>query len=432
MYTKIYDDTIITKYVKYLLSKFNIPIVPFFSPSETSKKMFTKKGGLYIYNSTLYRCDKSGSYETVGDTVGGVRAFTEICPFVYGAKYDNLTTTRIGDSGAYTPMDHYWLGEYIRTFNAYYNMNLMPFYNCFNGVFVDDVNFTFTFDSEKKKLVPIVEKSSADGYKVCSVPIKFGKEYSIYVDSDTGFEVLPCFYGRNGYLSDRSKMLWQYSSINSGVNSPWIKYYSKFSKPEIIPAIEWKTGTDTSASNIQESADDCSQYERILRLLIKVPTTNNSSIVVLEGNYSNIVNRSVEGTYSKYNLGTNTNSQSIERYDIIGPLKFNWINDGETYAFTDTLPQYLLLSVISQADTIDENIARVQEYITSVAHRDYFNKVFKGLYTKGIWNDSMRNYIVSLIMNEDIGSTKVPNIRADVCGYVDVLGEAVVTKGQDV
>ena len=67
-----------------------------------------------------------------------------------------------------------------------------------------------------------------------------------------------------------------------------------------------------------------------------------------------------------------------------------------------------------------------------MAHRDYFNKVFKGLYTKGIWNDSMRNYIFSLIMNEDIGSTKVPNIRADVCGYVDVLGEAVVTKGQDV
>lgn len=430
MYTKIYDDTIITKYVKYLLSRFNIPIIPFFSPSTTSGKMFTKKGGLYIYNSKLYRCDKSGSHQKIDSS-----SFTEIQPFVYGAKYPNLTTTRIGDSGAYTPMDHYWLGEYIRTFNAYYNMNLMPFYNCFNGVFVDDVNFTFTFDSEKKKLVPIIEKSSADGYKVCSVPIKFGKEYSIYIDSDTGFEVLPCFYGRNGYISDKSKILWEKSNINSNA-SPWIRYYSKFSKPEILPSIEWEevnTSENTSATNIQDTADDCSQYERILRLLIKVPASNTSSIVVLEGNYSNILKRDVEGSYPipEYTNGRGSPS-NYGRYDLLSPLKFNWINDGETYAFTDTLPQYLLLSVISQADTIDENIARVQEYITSAAHRNYFNKVFKGTYTKGVWNDSIRNYIFSLIMNEDIGSTKVPNVRADVCGYVDVLGEAVVTKGQDV
>lgn len=134
----------------------------------------------------------------------------------------------------------------------------MPLYNCFSdnacaglNLKVDTLTATATFDS------------SDSNYKIYSLPIMLGRKYTIAIDCNFKVEICCAIVGK--YLNDTqlqvpNKSYKAYNSMN-------------FSKPELY---------DTSVLLGIEGIDS---YESDLRMLIKLPINNSSSIVVLEGDY---------------------------------------------------------------------------------------------------------------------------------------------------
>lgn len=432
MYYKIYDNTLATKFISYLLVNSNVPRIDFYRLGDPIYKDF-----LYIYRDNLYRAKEnylgnSIPLDAIQDSLLNWTYFEKISPYIFGDEYQNITTNYTSTSTEYNPSIHMYLGDYLRSIRDHFNLNLMPFYNCFNGVYADNIDIK----TDKSGNTSSIICRSADreaGYKILLVPIRFGQKYSIYVDSLTGFDYCPVLYGRNALMESQTELLFQDNSINEKYRQKYSRCRcSSFSSPFIVDRID---------ITLQDLIF-LHQFNYQLYLAIKLPADNNSSIVVLEGDYSEIPHRLMSGAfdYSAPNkiIGKNDEEKYLpvtesswaesmtEKY---GPLKLTWINDGQIYAFTDTLIQYLLLNVISNADTIDENIYRVQEYITSDSHKRVFGSRFNQPYISGVWNDEMRNYLFNLMMtNQNVNH----NIRLDICGYADMLTEQSIIRGQKI
>lgn len=449
MMTKFYDNTIVTKFIKYIISHFNLPIVPFWIP-----KSFVKKDGIYIYDGNLYRAGKSGIPTAITDK----DYFKFLQPFVFGKEYLNMTTRYIGVSNGYDPQTHYYLGEYLRTIKAYYGIDLMSMYNCFNGVFVDDLDFNGEYkvtdvgggiNSPIEKF-GIQNKQKAQGSKILSVPIKFGKSYHIAVDCDFPIETLPVVYDDSGLNTQATKVLLfkfgggkavgVYQRFNSG----------HFQKMDIeIPAMQYEDmeineNSEIGADRVRQYLG---QYERYLRLLIKIPASNTSSVVVLED--SDIITSDgssgtmrfldrLVGEETKVEAKDKDNkniTRKISTYNtvVVGDStlvastpKLTFFNDGNIHAFSDTLLQYLLMNVISNMDEIDDNIIRVQEYIQSQEFKKANNgSYYDGYMQKGVWDSGMKNFIFKTVME----SQYLP-IKLDKFGYVDADTEFIITRGQ--
>ena len=103
------------------------------------------------------------------------------------------------------------------------------------------------------------------------------------------------------------------------------------------------------------------------------------------------------------------------------------MNDGYIYAFSDTLLQYLLLNVITNHDEIDYNIARIQEYLSSIECRNANKVQYKTFYKPGIWGDDLRDFIFDLVMTSD----NLP-VKLDKNGFVDRQTETIILRGQKV
>lgn len=442
MMTKFYDNTIVTKFIKYIISHFNLPIVPFWEPES-----FIRKDGVYLYNGNAYKAKKSGFPSNILD-----RTYFELLhPFVFGREYLNMTTRYIGVSNGYDPQTHYYLGEFLRTIKAYYGIDLMSMYNCFNGVYIDDVDFdnNYTAQSIEDSLESFGIKNAqkAQGYKVLSVPIKFGKSYHLAVDCDCQVETIPVIYDNSGLSVQPTKVLLYRFATELGEKSVgrYIKFNSgHFQKMDIeIPAMSY---ADINAGASEDRKPQyLGQYERFLRLLIKIPESNTSSVVVLEDGDSVFTTRLVS-SYVKNPFGklvntymdqliTNSivNEEEIEGKDPMpaqlaysSTPKLTFFNDGHIYAFSDTLLQYLLLNVISNMDDIDDNIIRVQKYIQS----SDFNKAnngrhYTGRMQTGVWDDGMKDFIFKTVME-----SKYLPVKLDKFGYVDAETESIIMRGQ--
>ena len=110
---------------------------------------------------------------------------------------------------------------------------------------------------------------------------------------------------------------------------------------------------------------------------------------------------------------------------MITTPKMNFFNDGNIYAFSDTLIQYLLLGVICGVDPINENIIRVQEYISSNEFRKANGSVYTKPYRRGVWDDNIQDFILNTILNTRYLITKL-----DKNGLVDRETEEIITRGQ--
>ena len=267
----------------------------------------------------------------------------------------------------------------------------------------------------------VYNKTKAPLAKVFSVPIKFGKTYSVAIDCDTGVEVVPVFYGEKG-LNEK----WTAELLS--LTTAKYRYFESghFQRADIIiPPIEWEDQSESGASKPQYVG----QYERQLCLLVKVPASNTSSFVVLEGDGSNILDYRTSGTYGKIVAGYDFAEQATNvgpLYDKVLTPKLLWFNDKNIYAFSDTLIQWLLLNVISNADDIDKNITRVQQYISSSEFEKQYGTRYTKPYQKSVWNADMQEFIMKVILS----SNSVPKI--DRSGYVDRVNETMITKGQKV
>ncbi len=174
------------------------------------------------------------------------------------------------------------------------------------------------------------------GYNYYLIPVKFGQMYTIAINSEVKYE-MACILYNDIFISATPESLVKESYKCFGG--------SRFNSPIVY-------STDFSC------AKDLWRKERDLRLLIKLPSEVDSSIVVLEGNYSpcsNVIDGSLVTNfiYNEENLP--------ESYFSKNSLLA--LDDKNSYPFADKLIQYLLGHVINKTDPISDNIKRVQDII---------------------------------------------------------------------
>jgi hypothetical protein len=184
------------------------------------------------------------------------------------------------------------------------------------------------------------------------IPVKFFKNYTIAIESEAAVEMCCCIYGASQNKKD------QFNNI------PIYTYQcfsdARFSKPILYEKINNLTPLLT-----KNDASELSQYEDDLKLILKVPANNKSSIVILEGdyrNYNDYVN------YNEYNRTiVNLEYQNSAEYlsdKLITPLQLLRFNTGESYPFADRLIEYLVGNAITTNEEIEDNIKRVKKVIS--------------------------------------------------------------------
>ena len=376
------NDNLITGYIKNLLHEFNLPQAKVI----TSDDMPRYENKFYIKDRKIYY-GKSKEQHGV---------------YSYGEKIPNFTKNYIINSSVYDSYTHTYLGDFLRFIRDYKQLDLMPLYNCFNNEVPYSLKFTLDVPykviegegSEAKEVEHTLYfrvDTSSELYNYYIFPIKFDAKYNIAIESMAPYEICAMIYTG----SHRTKLCNQlmkktYTLIGN----------SSFSNPYTF-MVEGNDKEQPKGDN-QRFTD----FEENLRLLIKIPKSVKTSIVIIEGD---IVTAKMYGDKipSKvvYNeepsITFEDNSYTRPTYSDLVPstnLSLLSLNDGVSYPFADRLVEYLLRGAINNTEKLQYNVARVQQKV--------YPKLgdFKGFYD--VWNIDL-NYRINEFMN-----TKIKNNSA--------------------
>ena len=315
MRQRYFTSTAQTRLIKNILANTPIPIYDTVRPGD-----YIVKNCKYIYNISLIRCIKSGTLEGTGEFV------TLDYTFYWGVDKLNHTERLKDATGFYDSKVHEWLGRYLRAYRDMVGVNLMPFYNCFSGVYTSRFKLTPTtfvnsYDESNivgTKITVYEADQSYDTYsqgsesfnntyveqspyKILQIPVKLNRTYTIAVDCDSTVRVAPAFIS-HGHLTKvkigTSEMSLTDIVINNddeqGISSPISleKTNTTFLKPFTITINNKNQGVIGGIStkeNVGITYEQLLQrYEKYLYLLIQLPNNNESSVVVLEGDYTDI------------------------------------------------------------------------------------------------------------------------------------------------
>ena len=192
--------------------------------------------------------------------------------YVFGIKDLNYTKNLIIQNAIYDSYTHEYLGDYLRFLRDYRQLDLMPLYNCFSNRLCPRLQLSFSIGQAENEVA--VEFDTSDPkYKIYMVPIKFFKKYTIAIDSSAAVELCCGLYGK--YQEQSSK----YTDISKQT----YKCYNNmlFRTPVLYDPTE-KLNKFLGPADKTELA----QREQDLKLFIKVPFNNESSVVVLEGDFT--------------------------------------------------------------------------------------------------------------------------------------------------
>lgn len=182
---------------------------------------------------------------------------------------NNYTTFAIKNQ-IYDTYTHDYLGRYLRYVRDMHNIDLMPLYNCF-GYATCDISLD-VLNADGEKLASF--DSDDDNYKIYAIPVRFFKEYTIAIDCAKSVELCCCLYDK--YLDSRNQ-------FNKLYGKTYLKAtHTSFNKPFIYDRL-----LDLDDLLDKESITELAQNELNLKLIIKLPADNKSSITILEGNYLN-------------------------------------------------------------------------------------------------------------------------------------------------
>ena len=456
------------------------------------------------------------------------RYFTRVSPYVFGQEYFNVTGAYRSNILGYDETTHFYLGQYLRMMRDVFDLDLMPFYNCYAGEYTADIDF-----DEQCNII-----STNNGlYKILSVPVKFGKQYMVALDSDQPVEMMCAVYGSKGILKKLTANL-QDANKDVGEDHATFRRFQKtsFKNPVIYKTISWhqlfnnyivtqdgqldydsSIDADMYFTIADEKYDQgLGQFEKYLRLLIKVPRTLSSSVVVIEGDYrlctdgnylpktfatqlerdnyfntitptyntntvtwtnkngadvtvnskllgkENItesITRDISGSWVRPEIivnskvGTKTSDGKFDTEDEVkedgttikvikdeevsglespqlaqfSPLGLLQVSDGNTYAFSNRLIEFLLQHAINHLDDFGKNIQRVQEYSKSLENQVKNHSRYTGAVVPGVWDEDFQKYIFELVRNTNYLKQKI-----DLTGYIDKDAETVITRGQRV
>lgn len=338
---------------------------------------------------------------------------TSISPYNFNHSYPGFTSIYTSNNDGYDSKTHYYLGNYLRCIRDLHNVNLLPFYNCYTGEYVTDI----TIDSTTKTIVQ--SNPNLRGKKVISIPVKFGETYSIFVDCSTEIDIICGFYGNKGYISPTQLPS---VTINTENNCKSFRYTSF---------------RDGFTYNTPKPEKSTYPYTRFFKMFIQLPLNIESSIVVLEGDYTtkNTAYGNIEISTDDKNEKTlnlslyNFPTKSKQNQTLLSDLSLTQIASNVSYAFSDRLIEYLTYNVITGEETITQNILRVQQYANSItnARLNHTEPFDLSTSTEGVWDIKLQKYLFNLAKESNYIQNKL-----DLTGYVDKDVEQVITRGQEV
>lgn len=389
---KINDDNIYVGQIKQILKNFNLPKARIYNSEEP-----LASGLHYIKNNSIYYCDSDNN-------------LNYICAYTYDKEYTNLTTNLKINNNIYDLYTHKYLGKYLRFLKDYNNLDLMSMYNCFNGEQITNISLEVELNPTTKETSITRGFNYKDSsYNVFCVPLRFGQYYTIGVNCQIPIEVVACFY-KDGKLiktkDDETMYSETYQRVrNCSLNRPLV--YDKLIK------------YTPSASQIRN--------EGCLCLLIKIPTSCDSSIVVLEGDFTSdsqkiydkrneLVGRFIKYCQSHQSWsGDEHSGESIETidtkptwggvYNYTSRLELlGYPNSKGNYLVATRLKEYLSGNAITQMSE-GYDIKKLQKVLIQ---RGYLDKAYLGMW------DKEREALARFINDKGINNEKY-----DVIGYLD-------------
>lgn len=336
-----------------------------------------------------------------------------------GNKILGLTKTLKNPTTLYNYQTHEYLGDYLRFLRDYENIDLMSMYNCFSNRLCNNIKLNLSWPihyeeynqatgekEQKEKTITLDANAYDTGYKIYMLPVKLFENYTIAIDCYQGIELFCGIYGEKLDSSTKTKNL---------IKKTYTKVpKSLFSQPLIYDKLDIKYWTwldEVKPSNINGSETftraELAMQESELKLFIKLPATNESSIVVLSGDYRNFndslytIDKTKGCNYSAnsaiLNFETNkTDPQSTlpeinsREFTPISKLQLLALNTCISYPFSDRLLEYLVANVILPNDPTTDNIARLQKVMEDCGYT---------FQAEGIWEPKMQMILYDYLMN---------------------------------
>lgn len=443
MLVKFNENNQSTTFIKSIVTATPLPIVDCLQDGD---RIITDCS--YIYHGKLIKCLVGGVLDRRLNDLEPGKAyvnrdgsrFAVLDDIDFGSYHLNVSRKETCPNSYYDSDTHRLLGKYLRMIRSYHRIDLMPLYNVFDGTLLDDI-YVNVGDEYPIKL------SYSSNSKVLFVPIKYNTGYTFYIDSKKPVQVCPIFRNEAGPFKLRVKRNFEAKSIfdeaydenhyiyrdpedeeksirtnYAGKFDPFVLHDIQFRKP-----IYWE--------GISCETKDLYELQNYLGLLIQLEKNNNSSVVVLEGDRLDerrlVFNSQNEAWLDQEETETNPPDPRpiIKKrgvkflIDDLTPQQFNdlfrsrkqltLINDKNIYAFNDKLIAYLVHHVITNMETIEKNIGRIQEYIPN------------RLEYEDIWDDRLRIDVYNKYMaNFEIA-------RFDTNGFIDADIEKFLFDNKD-
>ena len=420
---KFNTSDLFTGYLKQLLHDFNLPKIKVYtkkhkeyydkykveSPeilSTSNKDEQNVRYFPYLRNGQLQEYIDN-EWTNISTKVGAMPKF-----YTYGQKILNYTKNLKINSNVYDSYTHEYLGDYLRFQRDYYGLNLMSLYNCFSNRACNKLDLKWPLHGTE------VSFNTADPeYKIYMVPVKLFQTYTIAIDSTQPIEFCCGIYGDYQDTRDKFKKLPQYTYKKVS--------HCLFSQPFIFDLLDYtedgKMNTLLETLNNNEKIE-LAQNEGDLKLFIKVPLNNTSTIVVLEGNYINWNDRSevwttlhgkkyfnVYQNKSVLNLDYINNDTEIK---LISALQLLQFNTNEQHPFADRLIEYLIGNAITNTDDeIYDNVKRAQKAL----YDNNGNKYNYKIKVPGAWSYEMNKLFYEYMTNLNLDFES----DHDLLGYVD-------------
>lgn len=447
MLTKFNENNHCTTFIKSLVTSCCLPI---FDCVQDGDRIIDDCR--YIYHGRLIHCLVGGILDRrLNDLVPG-RAYVNqdnstfkvLDDIDFGSYHINVTRKETCPNSYYDADTHRLLGKWLRMLRSYTNIDLMHLYNCFDGTYLDDVSIGNTSDEYYLNLFGL---STA---KVLWVPIKYNTKYTIYVDSKKPVKMCPAFRNNAGMIKIAVK---KDNTAKSMFDSKYDKtHYIYYYPDREDPRAEEKDEhtnykdkflpvKDSKLSDLQFKkpyvwdgikceTKDLYELQNYLGLIIQLDRNNTSSVVVLEGDMSqdtrtifNAQNISwlmeSEDEENNYDFPGSPNNKNIVtkkkgvKYILdkltakdfnrlfTSPKQLTLINDNNTYAFNNKIVEYIVHHVITNMETISQNIGRIQQYLPN----DYEYE--------DIWDDRLRIDVYGKYMSD------LEAFKPDAIGFID-------------
>ena len=417
---KFNTSDLFTGYLKQLLHDFNLPKIKVYTKkhreyfnkhNEESAEILSTSQNTdlnvrhfpYLKDGQIQEYINNKWYNTSTKVAAAPKFYT------YGQKILNYTKNLKINSNVYDSYTHEYLGDYLRFQRDYYDLNLMSLYNCFSNRACDKLNLKWYLNNNTE----VVFNTDDTNYKIYMLPVKLFQTYTIAIDSSQPIELCCGIYG--DYQDTREK-------FNSIPQYTYKKIsHSVFSQPFIFDLLDYTNDgrVNTLIESLTENDKiELAQNECDLKLFIKVPVNNTSTIVVLEGNYIGWNDRSetwIERNNKKYfEVKSNKSVLNLDfinndtKLNLISPLQLLQFNTNEQHPFADRLIEYLIGNVISNTEEeIYDNVRRAQKAL-------YDNNKYM-IRVPGAWDYEMNKLFYECMTGRNLDF----ETDHDLLGYVD-------------